>query len=164
MKRLIIAALLAPACLVAADATPQEAGREIGAILAWRLGPEAMEERCRDADPGGAGFRREAVNTWLKKNEALIKQVDARVAEVIPLLQKPAGDVDPVVRVRKQVREMFLDSVFEGKSADEAKAICQSESNSEHPRWNNNGLPHVQQSLAALDDWLVRRGVKATTP
>ena len=148
--------LLAPPVLCADEATPQEAGRELGAILAWRLGPGAVEERCRTADPDGAQVRKVALNGWLKKNEGLIKEVDARVAEIVPLIQRPSGNVDPVAVVREQVKAMFLESVFAEKTPEEASALCKAEADPASARWNNNGLPQVQQSLAALYDWRIR--------
>jgi hypothetical protein len=141
----------------AGEATAQEAGKELGAILAWRLGPEAIEERCRDADPEGAQVRKEALNTWLAKNDPLIKAVDSRVAEIVPQIQRSSAAGDPVLAVREQVRKIFIESVFAGKSPEETTALCKNEANPAHPRWNHNGLPHVRQSLAALDDWKIRR-------
>jgi len=155
---ILVACLLAPVGLNAADATPQEAGREIGAILAWRLGPEAVEEHCRAADPDGAGMRKQALNAWFRKNEALIKEVDTRVAEIVPLLQRPSPGVDPVGAVRDQVKKMLIESAFEGKTPEETTTLCKAEAVPDAHRWNNNGMPHVQQSLAALNDWQVRRG------
>lgn len=164
IKRAITSALLG-ACLLAPhvagagaeEATAQEAGKELGAILAWRLGPEAIEEHCRAADPDGAQVRKDALNAWLAKNEQLIKAVDSRVASIIPQIQPPSAGNDPVLTVREQVRKIFLESVFAGKSLEEITALCKAEANAAHPRWNHNGLPHVRQSLAALDDWEIRR-------
>ena len=88
MTKLVAMLILLGACLLiphgagAAEATAQEAGKELGAILAWRLGPEAIEERCRSADPEGAQVRKEALNTWLTKNEPLIQAVNLSFAPV----------------------------------------------------------------------------------
>jgi hypothetical protein len=152
--------LLVPHGASAAEATAQEAGKELGAILAWRLGPEAIEERCRAADPEGAQVRKEALNAWMAKNDLLIKAVDSRVAAIIPQIQRASPGADPVLAVREQVRQIFLESVFAEKSPEESAALCKSEANPAHPRWNHNGLPHVRQSLAALDDWEIRRNSK----
>jgi hypothetical protein len=149
--------LLVPHGASAGEATAQEAGKELGAILGWRLGPEAIEERCRDADPEGAQVRKEALDAWLAKNDPLIKAVDSRVAGIVPQIQRASAGSDPVLAVREQVRKIFLESVFAGKSPEEAAALCRNEANPAHPRWNHNGLPHVRQSLAALDDWEIRR-------
>jgi hypothetical protein len=157
MLTVLGASLLVPHEVSAGEATAQEAGKELGAILAWRLGPEAVEEQCRAADPEGAQVRKEALNTWLAKNEPLIKAVDSRVADIVPQIQRASPGSDPVPAVREQVRKIFLESVFAGKSPEESAALCKTEANPAHPRWNHNGLPHVRQSLAALDDWEIRR-------
>ncbi len=149
--------LLVPREASAAEATAQEAGKELGAILAWRLGPQAVEARCRAADPEGAQVRKQALDNWLAKNEPLIREVDSHVADIIPQIQRASAGNDPVLAVREQVRAIFLESVFAGKSPEETTALCKAEANPAHPRWNHNGLPHVRQSLAALDDWKIRR-------
>jgi hypothetical protein len=87
--------LLVPHGASAGEATAQEAGKELGAILGWRLGPEAIEERCRDADPEGAQVRKEALDAWLAKNDPLIKAVDSRVAGIVPQIQRASAGSDP---------------------------------------------------------------------
>jgi hypothetical protein len=149
----------------AADAIPPRAdkkrvAREIGAILGWRLGPEALEERCRSADPDGAEARAKLLQAWREKNARLIEAVDTRIAEIVPLMTPPAAGVDAVQAVHAQVKELILEPMFSGRSAEESTTICKAESNPTNTRWTSNGLPHVQQSLAELYDWQVARGEK----
>ena len=79
----------------AADSGLQAMMQDLGAVLAWRLGPEAIEERCQAADPEGLAIRKKAASDWLDKNADLIRQVDVRVAEVValeaPTLPSPGG-------------------------------------------------------------------------
>jgi len=141
-----LALLVAPA--VRADEDQEEAFRDIGAVLGWRLAPETLEESCRTADPDGAEIRRKSLQTWLAKNDALIKQVDSRVAEVLPLLLKGKEAADSVLAIREQVKLMLLESI--------SKSVCESERNPDSTSWTSNGVPHVPESLAALYDWQVR--------
>jgi hypothetical protein len=141
-----LALLIAPAAR--ADEDQQEAFRDIGAVLGWRLSPEALEERCRAADPDGASVRKQALDTWLAKNVALIRQVDSRIADVVPLLIKEKPAADAVRAVREQVKQMVLESVTE--------AVCVAERDPASTSWTSNGVPHVPESLAALYDWQVR--------
>jgi hypothetical protein len=134
--------------------------QEVGALLAWRLGPQAIEAWCRNADPEGAGIRKAALDSWQQRNAERIKSVDARVAEVVPMLKLPIPDGDPVQAVRIQVEMMFLESTFKDKSPEETRAICKAEADPAKPRWNNTGMPHIQQSLSALYDWQVAQGGK----
>ncbi len=133
--------------------TSRAALQELGAVLTWRLGPEAIEGWCRKADPDGAEARKAALNAWHEKNAERIKAVDARVAEVVPLLKLPVADGDPVQAVHMQIEMMILESTFASKSPEETKAICKAEADPARPRWNDTGMPHIQQSLAALYDW-----------
>ena len=48
---------------------------------------------------------------------------------------------------------MILEPLFAKKSPEEAGAFCKAESDPARPRWNDTGMPHIQQSLAALYDW-----------
>lgn len=142
----MLAALLAPPAR--ADEDQQEAFRDIGAVLGWRLAPEAVEEHCRVLDPAGADVRRTALDEWKRKNAALIASVDSRVAEVVPLLVT-GQPVDVAQRaVREQVRKMVLEPV----TAENCKAVAKSD----HALWTSNGVPFVPESLAALYDWQVR--------
>lgn len=150
--------LLAPA--LAADADKQAMAQDLGAVLAWRLGPEALEERCREADPEGIEIRRKALKDWLDKNANLIKEVDARVAEVVPVAYPSSANGDNTPRVRAKIKAILLEEVFSGKTPEEAVAICKSEANPASPRWNNNGMPQVPTSLAALYDWKIAQGSK----
>jgi hypothetical protein len=58
MLALLLFAIAAPTISRAADTSRHD----LGAVLAWRLGPESVEEHCRSADPEGAGIRRQAQN------------------------------------------------------------------------------------------------------
>jgi hypothetical protein len=159
---LIAVCLLGPAPSFAQDgdsAGEKEAARDMGAVLAWRLGPEAVEERCRSADPEGNESRKKALQAWLDKNAKLISAVDERVAEVAPLVVPPSKKADAVGAVRGQVKAILLEAIFAG-TPDQAAAFCKDEANPASPRWTNNGMPHVQNSLAALYDWKIRQGGK----
>ena len=57
--------------------------------------------------------------------------------------------------VRAQVYAMLLQEFSAGRSPEESRAICQLESDPARPRWTSNGMPQVQNSLAALYDWQV---------
>ena len=157
---LVLLALAVPAFSRAAEADKQAMVRELGAVLAWRLGPELVEEQCESADPAGVEIRKKALKDWLEKNAELIKQVDARVAEVVPLALPSASGVDNTPRLRARIKAMLLEETFSGKTAEESAAICRAEANPASPRWNNNGMPQVSASLAALYDWQVSRGQK----
>jgi hypothetical protein len=152
--------LLAPAFSRADDADKQEVGRELGSALAWRLGPEAVEEACRAIDPAGAEARAKALKAWLEKNATLIKEVDTRVAEVVPLAYPTPADVDVVQAVRGQVKKIVLEPLLSGRPPEEAVAICKAEADADNPRWKSNGMPHVQEALAALYDWKIQRTAK----
>jgi hypothetical protein len=152
--------LLAPALSHADDTDKQEVGRELGAALAWRLGPEAVERACRSADPAGAEARAKALKTWLEKNAALIKEVDERVAEVVPLAYPAPANVDAVEAVRGQVRKIILEPMLSASSPGDVVAICKAEADPANPRWKNNGMPHVREALAALYDWKMQRTAK----
>ena len=135
----------------AAGADQQAALQELGAVLAWRLGPGAIEGWCRSADPDGASARKAALDAWQQKNAERIKAVDARVAEVVPMLKLPV-EGDPVQAVRVQIEMMVLES-FANKNAEETRALCKAEADPARPRWNDTGMPQLQLSLAALYDW-----------
>lgn len=158
---IIAGLLLTQASSLAASGDRQIVGREIGAVLGWRLGPEALEERCRLSDPEGAEARQKLLQVWREKNARLIEAVDTTVAQIVPLISAPSTGVDASVEaVRAQVRELILEPIFSGRSPEEATAICKTESNPTSARWTSNGLPHVQQSLAALYDWKTAREQK----
>jgi endoglucanase len=156
-----------PALLQVLDALPKPRGsatekqaiaRTIGAILAWRLGPELFEESCRQHDPAGVDERTKLLKGWLERNAALIKAVDDGVAEVVPLAFAPNATIDRVPVVRAQVRAILLESMFERKNAAESKAICVTETKATSPRWSYSGMRDVQQSLAELYDWKISQG------
>ena len=156
----MVAVLFVPGYSRGADGGKQQVARDLGAILAWRLGPEAVEERCRLEDPEGAEARGQFLQAWLAKNAALIKSVDDRAAEVAPLALPVPANVDAVQLVRTQVKTILLEELTAGKTPEQLKAICKAESNSASPRWNSNGMPHVSQSLAALYDWKTAESAK----
>jgi hypothetical protein len=133
-----------------------EIARELASLLAWRLGPEAVEQWCRDADPEGHAARSTAVKNWLARNADLIKQVDERVAEVVPLVYSPPPGVEATPAVRAQIKSILHEALVEGKTPEELKTNCQGEAKPENPRWANSGMRHVQQSLAVLYDWKIQ--------
>lgn len=160
ISAICVGCLLVSAFVRADDAAEQEVAREIGSVLAWRLGPETVEEACRRLDPDGAESRKAALQAWLDKNAVLIASVDSRVAEVAPQFYSPPPNADAVQAIRKQVKEILLESIFEQKTAEESAAICKAESDPASPRWNSAGMPHVQQSLATLFDWQTAQNKK----
>ena len=129
-------------------------------MLGWRLSPEAVEERCRSVEPGGAAARKKLLQDWLTKNDALIKSVDSRVAEVVALLEPSAKPDELVASLQAQVSTLILEGTFAGKTDDESRAICKAEADPAAPRWKNSGMRNVQQSLAALYDWTVMQAGK----
>lgn len=156
---LFAACLLAPALLSAQDADDdreREAARDLGAVLAWRLGPEVVEERCQAADPAGNETRRNALKTWREKNAGLIKTVDERVAEVAPLIVPPSKKADAVNASRTQVKAILVEALFSG-TPEELAAFCKSEADGKSTRWTRNGETQLQNSLAALYDWKIAR-------
>ena len=81
------------------------------------------------------------------------------MAQVVPLLKLPV-EGDPIEAVHMQIEMMLLDSTFAKKSAEETRAFCKGEADAARPRWNDTGMPHIQQSLAALYDWQQVQGGK----
>ncbi len=158
--RFMVALLLVPGHSLAADGEKQQVARDLGAILAWRLGPEVVEERCQSEDPEGIEARRKSLQAWLARNAALIESVDQRAAEVVPLAYRAPANVDAMTRVRAQVKAILLDELTAGKSPQQVQAICKAEANPASPRWTSNGMPHVAQSLAALYDWKTSQGAR----
>jgi hypothetical protein len=154
----VLAAVCATASLSAvADDAQQELARDLGAVLAWRLGPLAVEQKCRELDPAGNEIRAQALKSWSDKNAQLISAVDARVLEVVPFIQSEAKPDEAARLVGQQVSDILLEAIFDGKTAEESKVICQTEANPLSARWNSNGRPHVQESLAALYDWVTQQ-------
>jgi hypothetical protein len=160
MLALLLAALAVPAMSRAAEADKDEVARELGAVLAWRLGPESVEAQCRSVDPAGVEIRKKALKDWLEKYAALIKEVDDRVAEIVPLAFPSSTNADNTPRIRAQIKAMLLEEIFAQKSAEETAAICKAEANPASPRWNSSGMPQVPTSLAALYDWKIAQGAK----
>jgi hypothetical protein len=156
-----IARIFLLACLSlplhAQDVGKAELARELGAMLAWRLSPGVVEEKCRDADPGNDAVRAQALETWQEKNAKTIAAVDARVVEVMAKLHPAVKPEDAVKELHAQVRGLLVDEIFAKAGPDEARTICKAESDPAGSRWNDHGMPEVQQSLATLYDWLVRQ-------
>lgn len=157
LAAICLVCLALPATSRGDDSNAQAALQDVGAVLAWRLGPEAVEEWCRDPDPAGVAVRQTALQGWLEKNDERIKAVDARIAEVVPLMKLPSGNADPVEAVRQQVKALIFESLFAGKDPEETKAICKAEADPAAARWNSTGMPKIQISLSALYDWQTTR-------
>ncbi len=133
-----------------------EVARELGSLLAWRMGPESVEEWCRKVDPEGNAARAKAVKEWKTRNADLIKQVDERVAEVVPLVYEPPAGEEPVAAVHKQIKAIMHEDMVEKSSAEELRQNCQAEAKPDNPRWKHSSVREVQQALAALYDWKVQ--------
>lgn len=129
--------------------------RDLGAVLGWRLGPETVVAHCRGVDAGGVAARDKLLADWNSQNDALIKAVDARVAEVVSLLDSKTSPEALIASLREQVSQLVIEATFSGKTADEARALCETETDPSRPRWKNAGIRGVRQSLAALYDWKV---------
>lgn len=158
---LVLSLFIAPAMLLPTASRAQETSefnlaRELGAVLAWRLGPAVVENKCRDFDPIGNAARAQALSTWQGKNAALISAVDARVSEVVAVVYPRMSPEDATRRVGGEVEQILLDALLANKSPDEIQALCAAEADATRPRWSSNGMPHVQESLAALYDWWVQ--------
>ena len=163
MRRIVFSMVLAGVGATgsnAAEPGTREVLQEIGAALAWRLGPEAVEETCRSLDAGGAEARAKALEAWRVKNGALIRAVDSRVEEVVPVLNPKAPATDAVKAMRSSVKAMLVETQFGELSPEQKIHYCQSISTPTDKRWNDNGMPHVQQALAVLYDWKIRQGGK----
>ena len=160
IRVLIACGALTPAIANAAETDAQIVGRDIGAILAWRLSPEVIEERCRDVDPAGADARATSLKKWRDKNAALIAKVDERVAEIVALAYPSPKPEETVAAVRAQVKALLLESVSAKGDAERLKTACNGEADPASARWSNNGLPHVENSLAALYDWKIQKEKK----
>ena len=155
---ILIACALAPASAFSEEGGKNEVGQEIGAVLAWRLAPEAVEEWCQKPDPEGVSIRKQALKTWEAANKAHIEAVDARVAEVVPMVFPQAPQADVVREVRGQVKALIYESLFEGKTPEEMTALCKAEADPARPMWTDTGMPKLQLSLASLYDWQVAHG------
>jgi hypothetical protein len=153
---LLACCAVAPSIAIPAESAAQEVGREIGAILAWRMGPEIVEETCRDVDPSGIDARRKALKTWHDKNAALIATVDERIAEIVPLAYPSPDPATAVAAVRAQVKEILLETISAEGDAAMLEAACKEDANPASKRWSNNGVSQVHNSLAALYDWKTR--------
>src|SRR4051812_42429509 len=160
MRYLFRLVILFSAAAMAGDDKDQDVIQDLGAVLGWRLAPQIVEEQCRDVDPEGADARKKLLQTWLEVNDGQIKAVDARVADVAPLLNPNANGADMIQAVRRQVGSLLRDSIFEGKKGGEIKDLCKKETDPGNPRWTNTGMPDVQESLAAMYDWKIRHEKK----
>jgi hypothetical protein len=87
----------------------------------------------------------------------LILLLDARVREVLAKAFPTATPDDSMTKVSSQIKGLLAEEIFANASPEEMKKICRAESDPAGSRWNSNGLPHVQGSLAALYDWLVQQ-------
>jgi len=145
---------------MASAADSEEVGREVGAVLAWRMAPELVEETCREVDPAGVEARKKALTGWLARHAALIKTIDDRVAEVVPLVFPSKTPSETVASVRAQVKEILLETISAEGDAEQLESACKSEAEPASPRWSSNGMPQVQNSLAALYDWKTQKEKK----
>ena len=134
--------------------------KELGAVLGWRLGPAAVVEHCRAVDAEGVAARDKLLQDWQSKNGELIKSVDSRVAEIAQMLDPKTPPDVLVASLHRQVGKLVVEATFAEKSGDEARALCQAETDPTKPRWKNTGMRGVQQSLAALYDWKVSHSPK----
>jgi hypothetical protein len=132
-------------------------GREIGAILAWRLGPEIVVEKCAEVDSGGVEARAAALRSWQAKNASLIATVDERIAEIVPLAYPAPPGADPVVIVRAQVKKILLETVSADSDGQQLAEACRRDADPKSKRWADAGKSQVHNSLAALYDWKVQR-------
>ena len=155
--RVLLACCAIASTVAVADSDVADVGRDVGAVLAWRLGPEFVEEKCRDIDPDGADARKSALASWLLRNAATIKTVDERVAEVVPLAFPSADPEKRIAAVREQVKRILLETISAEGDSEQLKAACKAEANPASPRWSMNGVPQVQNSLAALYDWKIQK-------
>jgi endoglucanase len=127
--------------------------KELGAALGWRLGPQAIVEHCRAIDADGVAARDKLLSNWRELNDDLIHAVDSSVAEVVPLLDPKAPPDALIASLHEQVGKLMVETTFEGKSGDEARAICQAETDASRPRWRVDDERRLQQSLARLREW-----------
>jgi len=93
-------------------------------------------------------------------NDDLIRAVDSRVAEVVPLLDPKTPADALIASLHEQVGKLLVESTFEGKSDEEARAICKSEADASAPRWKIDDEKRLQQSLARLHQWKVAHSQK----
>ena len=91
------------------------------------------------------------------KNGTLIAEVDTRVEEVVPVLNPKVPAAESVKALHASVRALLLDAHFGELRDDQKVRYCQSTANPADKRWNDNGMPHVQQALAVLYDWKIRQ-------
>ena len=134
--------------------------KDLGAVLGWRLGPQALVAHCRGLDADGAVARDKLLADWNSQNDELIKAVDGRVAEIAPLLDSKKSPDALIATLHDHVSKLVVESTFAAKPEEEARAICKAETDPSRPRWKNSGMRNVQQSLAALYDWKVAHSSK----
>jgi len=134
--------------------------KDLGAALGRRLGPEAIVEHCRSIDVNGVAARDKLLANWRELNDDLIRAVDSRVAEVVPLLDPKTPADALIASLHEQVGKLLVESTFEGKSDEEARAICKSEADASAPRWKIDDEKRLQQSLARLHQWKVAHSQK----
>jgi hypothetical protein len=143
-----------------AHADEQEALKNLGVALGWRLAPETIEEYCRKIDPAGVTIRVDAMHDWQKKNARQIQAVDDRVKEVVPLLKSAPANVDVAAAVSAQIKNLILEANFSDNDAEKTLAACKVEADPTRATWTSNGRPFVDEALAALYDWKVQQTAK----
>jgi hypothetical protein len=156
----ITALLAAMVAAPLAHADEQEALKNLGVALGWRLAPETIEEFCRKIDPAGVTIRVDALRDWQKKNARQIQAVDDRVKEVVPLLKSAPANVDVAAAVSAQIRTLILEANFTDNDAEKTLAACKVEADPTRATWTSNGRPFVDEALAALYDWKVQQTAK----
>ncbi len=152
--------MLTPLGVSADAADEQEALKNMGIALGWRLAPETIEQHCRGIDPAGVKIRAGAMHDWQAKNAKLIQAVDDRVKEVAPLFKSAPANVDVAAAVRAQIKGLILETNFADDDPEKTLAACKVEADPTRTTWTSNGRPFVDEALAALYDWKVQQNAK----
>ena len=76
----------------------------------------------------------------------------------------PLADGDPVQAVHADRDDDSRVDFREQECRKRPAALCKAEADPARPRWNNTGMPQIQQSLAALYDWQQAQGKKPNNP
>lgn len=82
------------------------------------------------------------------------------VEEVVPLAFPTPTPAAAVAAVRAQVKQLLLETISAEGDAEQLKSACKAEADPASPRWPSNGMPQVQNSLAALYDWKIQKEKK----
>jgi hypothetical protein len=157
---LVVLCSLTPLCANAVDESEQEALKNMGVVLGWRLGPETIEEHCRTIDPAGVKIRAEALQAFKTNNARQILAVDDRLKEVAPLFKSAPPNVDVAAAVRAQIKQLVLETNFPDDAPEKILAACKVEADPTRATWTSNGRPFVDEALAALYDWKVQQTAK----